>query len=92
MAMTRLRRVAGGALPVAALAAAAACSLPAPAAVADACPPGHQVNDYSGQCYVAGSAPSINGIACVAGHLGLCSSFAQNQQPPRRPRSGVGVS
>jgi hypothetical protein len=60
-----------------------------PVAAAQGCPPGHQSNAYSGQCYVDGSAPTINGVPCVASHLGLCSSFSQNQQPPRRPRSFV---
>ncbi|CAN5802548.1 hypothetical protein BH09ACT7_BH09ACT7_24050 [soil metagenome] len=61
----------------------------APVAVAQGCPPGHQTNAYSGQCYVKGSAPTINGVPCVASHLGLCSSFSQNQQPPRRPRTAA---
>ena len=59
-----------------------------PVAAAQGCPPGHRTNAYSGQCYVSGSAPNINGIPCVASHLGLCSSFRQNQQPPRRPQAG----
>lgn len=57
-------------------------------ASADSCPPGHLNNEYTGQCYVQGSAPTINGIPCVASKTGLCSSFIQNQQPPRRPVSG----
>jgi hypothetical protein len=89
--MTALRRVVGGALPVAALVIAAG-AVTTPVAVAEGCPPGHQSNAYSGQCYVAGSAPTINGIPCVASHLGTCSSFTQNQQPPRRPPSRVGVT
>jgi len=52
---------------------------------ADSCPPGHINNPYSGQCFLQGSAPVINGVTCTAGHLGLCQSFIQNQQPPRRP-------
>ncbi len=61
----------------------------APAA-ADGCPPGHNLNPYNGQCYVVGSAPTINGVPCVASKIGLCSSFTQNQQPPRRPVARVG--
>lgn len=56
-----------------------------PAAVADSCPPGHVNNPYTDQCFLEGSAPVINGVTCTAGHLGLCQSFIQNQQPPRRP-------
>ena len=62
----------------------------APVAEGQGCPPGHQSNAYTGQCYVSGSAPTINGIPCVASHLGLCSSFSQNQRPPRRPSATVG--
>lgn len=79
----RLRRLTAGLACCAALAGAAVLS-PA-AASADACPPGHVNNPYSGQCYLQGSAPVINGVTCTAGHLGLCSSFIQNQQPPKRP-------
>lgn len=59
--------------------------LGAPVASADGCPPGHLNNPYTGQCYLQGSAPVINGVTCTAGHLGLCQSFIQNQQPPKRP-------
>jgi hypothetical protein len=59
--------------------------LTSPMAGADSCPPGHINNPYSGQCYLQGSAPVINGVTCTAGHLGLCQSFIQNQQPPKRP-------
>jgi hypothetical protein len=31
----------------------------------------------------------INGIPCIASNIGICSSFLQNQQPPRRPQSSV---
>jgi len=62
----------------------------APAAAAQGCPPGHITNQYTGQCYVQGSAPTINGVPCVASNTGLCQSFRQNQQPPRRPFSSIG--
>lgn len=78
--------------------AALAISLPvAPAAATtsltdSSCPPGHLTNPYNGQCYVQGSAPTINGVPCVASNLGVCSSFRQNQQPPKRPQARVGSS
>jgi hypothetical protein len=75
-------RVVGG------LALVAGTIVVAPEASADGCPPGHLNNEFTGQCYVQGSAPTINGIPCVASKTGLCSSFYQNQQPPRRPTSG----
>jgi hypothetical protein len=62
----------------------------APAAVADSCPPGHINNQYTGQCYLQGSAHTINGVPCVASNLGLCQSFVQNQQPPRKPYTSIG--
>ena len=80
---TRLRRLAAGLACCAAVASSVV--LTSPVAVADGCPPGHIDNPYTGQCFVQGSAPVINGVTCTAGHLGLCSSFIQNQQPPRRP-------
>jgi len=48
------------------------------------------MNPYTGQCYLEGSAPTINGVPCVASNLGLCQSFTQNQQPPRKPQTSVG--
>ncbi|KAA0103013.1 hypothetical protein [Mycolicibacterium sp. P1-5] len=62
----------------------------APVAVAQGCPTGHINNQYTGQCYLEGSAPTINGVPCVASNLGLCQSFRQNQQPPKRPYTAVG--
>ena len=66
-------------------AAVAGFTVATPIATADGCAPGHVSNPYNSQCFVWGSAPTINGVPCVASHLGLCSSFTQNQQPPRRP-------
>ena len=77
-----------GRLAVSLMCSAAVASiviLSSPAAAADSCPPGHITNPYSGQCFLQGSAPVINGVTCTAGHLGLCQSFVQNQQPPQRP-------
>ncbi|WP_345229280.1 hypothetical protein [Mycolicibacterium helvum] len=62
----------------------------APAATAQGCPPGHINNQYTGQCYLQGSAPTINGVPCVASNRGLCQSFTLNQQPPRRPYTSIG--
>ena len=62
----------------------------APAVGAQTCAPGFIVNQYNGQCLAPVSTPVINGIPCVASNIGICSSFLQNQQPPRRPPSSVG--
>ena len=58
----------------------------APAAVADSCAPGFVPNPYTAQCLAPVSTPIINGQPCIASNIGLCSSFLQNQQPPRGPR------
>jgi hypothetical protein len=34
----------------------------------------------------------MNGVPCVAGHLGTCTGFAQNQPRPTKPRASVGHS
>ena len=39
-----------------------------------------------------GPAPTMNGVPCVAGHLGTCIGFAQNQPPRRTPRTTLGHS
>jgi hypothetical protein len=39
-----------------------------------------------------GPVPTMNGVPCVAGHLGTCTGFAQNQPTPTRPRAAVGHS
>lgn len=63
----------------------------APSAAAGGCAPGFATNPYNGQCLApAVSTPVINGIPCVASNIGICSSFLQNQQPPRRPQSSIG--
>ena len=63
----------------------------APAADAGGCPTGFATNPYNGQCLApAVTTPVINGIPCVASNIGICSSFLQNQQPPRRPQSSIG--
>lgn len=38
-----------------------------------------------------GPVPTMNGVPCVAGHLGTCTGFAQNQPRPNRPRAAVGT-
>ena len=62
----------------------------APLADAQTCAPGFVVNQYNGQCLAPVVTPVINGIPCIASNIGICSSFLQNQQPPRRPQSSVG--
>ena len=61
----------------------------APVADAQTCAPGFVVNQYNGQCLAPVVTPVINGIPCIASNIGICSSFLQNQQPPRRPQSSV---
>jgi len=61
----------------------------APSAGAQTCASGFITNPYNGQCLAPVSTPVINGIPCVASNIGICSSFLQNQQPPRRPQSSV---
>ena len=39
-----------------------------------------------------GPVPTMNGVPCVAGHLGTCTGFAQNSPTPKMPRSIVGHS
>jgi hypothetical protein len=39
-----------------------------------------------------GPVPTMNGVPCVAGHLGTCTGFAQNQPRPTKPRASVGHS
>ncbi|MFG1934109.1 hypothetical protein ACGFK1_26235 [Mycobacterium sp. NPDC048908] len=34
-----------------------------------------------------GPVPTMNGVPCVAGHLGTCTGFAQNQPRHTRPRA-----
>jgi hypothetical protein len=83
MAATRVRQllaaVCGGAL----VAGAVALS---PTVAAQNCAPGFEPNPYTAQCLAPVNTPTINGIPCVASNIGLCSSFVQNQQPPRGPR------
>ena len=57
-----------------------------PAAAAQTCAPGFVPNPYTAQCLAPVSTPIINGIPCIPSNIGLCSSFVQNQQPPRGPR------
>ncbi|MCX2931541.1 hypothetical protein ORI20_14770 [Mycobacterium sp. CVI_P3] len=81
--MTWIGQVVAGAMLATGLFVAAPVS-------AQSCPPGHVNNEYTGQCYLQGSAPTINGVPCVASNLGLCQSFRQNQQPPKRPYTSIG--
>jgi hypothetical protein len=60
----------------------------APAASADGDP------GYNGAPTVVsgGPVPTMNGVPCVAGHLGTCTGFAQNSPGRRTPHSAVGHS
>jgi hypothetical protein len=51
-------------------------------------------NGYNGAPIVVsgGPVPTMNGVPCVAGHLGTCTGFAQNQPRPTQPRVSVGHS
>ena len=75
-------------LVIAGFTGALACGVVAfaPAAVADGCAAGFVANPYTAQCLAPVSTPIINGQPCIASNIGLCSSFLQNQQPPRGPR------
>ena len=39
-----------------------------------------------------GPVPTMNGVPCVAGHLGTCTGFAQSSPPRKTPHSTVGHS
>ncbi len=55
-------------------------------AQAQGCAPGFVPNPYTAQCLAPVNTPTINGQPCIASNIALCSSFVQNQQPPRGPR------
>lgn len=61
-----------------------------PGAVAQNCAPGFIPNPYTPECLAPVNTATINGIPCIPSNIGLCSSFVQNQQPPRVPRTSVG--
>ncbi|MEI7545013.1 MAG: hypothetical protein WCJ53_09350 [Mycobacteriaceae bacterium] len=87
MTTTRLQQllinaVCGGTLALAGIALA-------PSVGAQTCASGFIANPYTAQCLAPVSTPVISGIPCVASNIGICSSFLQNQQPPRRPQSSV---
>jgi hypothetical protein len=69
---------------------AAAALMTAPTATAE---PLNQ-NGYNGAPtpVSGGPVPTMNGVPCVAGHLGTCTGFAQNQPRPTRPSASVGHS
>lgn len=60
--------------------------LAAPPVQGQSCAPGFVPNPYTAQCLAPVSTPVINGQPCIASKIALCSSFLQNQQPPRGPR------
>jgi hypothetical protein len=51
-------------------------------------------NGYNGAPTIVsgGPVPTLYGIPCVAGHLGTCTGFAQNQPRPTKPHTSVGHS
>ena len=51
-------------------------------------------NGYNGAPTIisGGPVPTMNGVPCVAGHLGTCTGFAQNRPRPTKPRASVGHS
>lgn len=79
-----------GTVGVAAAALAVGGLVFAPVSTAEICGNGFVRNPYSAQCLAPVITPVINGVPCVASNLGLCSSFVQNQQPPRVPRTSIG--
>jgi hypothetical protein len=87
----RLQRVLANAACAGALAGALAIGAVAlaPGSTAQTCGPGFVPNPYNSQCLAPVTTPVINGVPCVASKLGLCSSFVQNQQPPRIPRAAA---
>ena len=73
-----------------AVALIAAPLLSAPTVVAEPL----EQNGYNGAPTVVsgGPVPTMNGVPCLAGHLGTCTGFAQNQPRPTKPRASVGHS
>ena len=55
------------------------------------CAPGFEPNPFTAECLAPVNTATINGVPCVASKIGLCSSFIQNQQPPRVPVATVGA-
>jgi hypothetical protein len=50
---------------------------------AHACPIGHNADPFTGQCYVVGGVPTVNGIPCIPGRsVGTCLGFLQNKPLP----------
>ena len=50
---------------------------------AHACPIGHNADPFTGQCYVVGGVPTVNGIPCIPGRsVGTCLGFLQNKPWP----------
>lgn len=61
----------------------------APAAGAQNCAAGFIPNPYTAECLSPVNTATISGVPCVASNIGLCSSFVQNQQPRRVPRTSL---
>jgi hypothetical protein len=80
------------------LSAAALCAIAistAPAAAADPTADNSNFAPYGDgvpTVVSGGPVPTMNGVPCVAGHLGTCVAMAQNRSPPRKPSTGIGHS
>lgn len=68
----------------------AACCCAAAVATAPAAGAGPAATDPTGN-YSGGPVPTMNGIPCVGGSLGVCISMRQSQPGPR-PNSSIGHS
>ena len=82
-----------GRLIVAGVCAAAIAAAPTAAAQPAGDNSGYEPNGDGVPTVISGGpVPTMNGVPCVAGHLGTCISFAQNQPPSRTPLTRVGHS
>ena len=61
----------------------------APSAGAQDCAPGFIPNPYTAECLAPVNTATINGQPCIPSNIALCSSFVQNQQPARVPRTSL---
>jgi hypothetical protein len=64
------------------------------AAAAPVDPAGDPQPGYNGAPTVISGkpVPTLDGVPCVGGNLGVCVGFAQNQPRPTTPRTSVGHS
>jgi hypothetical protein len=50
----------------------------------------HTRGNHAPTVVSGGPVPTMNGIPCVGGKLGLCTGFAQNQPSRNPPRTDIG--